>query len=141
MSTPTPSNRAVTVERFLHHLGGRDFEEVLELLSPTVTYRVPGNNALAGVFTGREAVARHLLDIAERTDGHFDPFKQDDVMVGQSHTAVLVNVRMQRQASTLRARILILLRFDVSDRIEAVSVFFDDLEAFERFAPRRSPPA
>jgi ketosteroid isomerase-like protein len=140
MRTPGPSDRAVTVERFLHHLGRRDFEEVLELLSPTVTYKVPGAHALAGVFSGREAVARHLLDIAERTEGHFDPFKQDDVMVGLSHTAVLVSVRMQRRASTLRTRLLILLGFDVSDRIEAVSVFFDDVEAFERFAPRRSPP-
>ena len=132
--SPANAARLTKVERFLHHLGQRDLAETLELLSPKVTYRVLGDHALAGLFTGREDVTRHLLAIAERTRGHFAPFKQDDVMVGVNHVAVLVDVRIQAPTSTMRTRLLILLGFDPAELIDAVTVFFEDLTAFERFA-------
>ncbi len=136
MSSPSDPSRVAKVERFLHHLGRRDLTETLELLSPHVTYRVPGDHTLAGDFSGRDEVARHLLAIAERTGGHFDPFKQDDLMVGVNHVAVLVDVRMQSQTATARTRVLILLRFDGDDLIDTVTMYSDDVAAVERFFGR-----
>lgn len=133
MADASAQTRVARVHQFLRHVGNKDVEQSLEQLSPDVVYRVEGNHVLAGVFSGREAVAGHLIGISEKTGGHLDPFKEDDVMVGVSHVSVLVNVRMQAQSSVIRTRYLLLLRFNTQDLIDHVTVFFEDLAAVERF--------
>jgi len=133
MSEPAQSDRVTKVRQFLRHIGKRDISEVMPLLSPEVTYHVVGSHALSGTYSGHDAVAGHLVDIAERTAGRFDPFKEDDVMVGLDHVCVLVNIRMQADGRTLRSRHVILLRFDFRDQIDHVTVFFENVDAVERF--------
>ncbi len=137
MSDAPARSRVARVQEFLRQVGNKDVAKTLELLSPDVTYRVVGNHVLAGMFSGRDAVAAHLVAIAQKTSGHFDPFKEDDLMVGVNHVSVLVNIRMQTPVSVLRTRLLFLLRFNASEMIDQVTVFFEELGAVERFYDSR----
>ena len=138
MTEASEPTRAAKATHFLRHVGKEDLAETLQLLSTQVHYHVVGDHALSGTFTGRDAVAGHLIEIAERTSGRLDPFKEEDVMVGVDHVSVLVNVRMQSKGVTFRGRYLILMRFDPHDKIDQVTVFFEDEAAISRFFGRSS---
>src|SRR5208283_3140195 len=93
-------------QQFVMHVGHRDFGRSIELLSSNVTYRVPGNHALAGVFSGREAVTRHLIDLVERTAGSFDAVKWEDWMLGEHHVAALADIHIQSAGQRYEGRAL-----------------------------------
>jgi len=96
MTTTEPPARLAIAQAFVLHLGHLDVEQVAKLLSPTVTYRVPGSYGLAGTFHGPDEVTRHLMALAERTRGTFDAFKWEDWMVGQDYVSILADIRSTR---------------------------------------------
>ena len=108
----------------------------MELLSPHVTYRVPGTHALAGVFSGREAIVGHLAALFERTDGSLDTFKWEDWLVGEQHVAALADVHIHMQGKRYKSRHLFLVGFDTDDKIVEIVVFFEDEHSAERFIGR-----
>jgi hypothetical protein len=115
------------------HIGHRDFGPAATVLSPAVTYRVAGEHALAGTFSGREEVCSHLSDVVERTMGTMDAIKWEDWMLGEHHIAAWGEVHVRSKGRVFSGRRLIMLRFDVDDKIDEVIVLFEDQRAIERF--------
>ena len=89
MTEATHPTRLAIAQQFLMHIGHRDFDQCIELLSPRATMRVPGRHALAGVFSGREEILKVHNRFAELTIGTFDTIKWEDWMVGEQHVAGL----------------------------------------------------
>lgn len=130
--TNSPTRLAIA-QRFLTHIGHRDIEESVELLSPNATYRVPGNHTFAGVFSGRQEILDHLIRLFERTMGSFDAFKWEDWMVGEQHVAALVRIHIHQTGQMYRGLHVFLVRFDSDDKITEIIVFFEDESSVERF--------
>ena len=133
MSDSTRHYRVAIAQEFLRHIGHGDPGQAIELLSPNVTYRTEGNNALAGLFTGRDAVVGHLMAVVERTKGTYETFKWEDWMVGEHNVVGLGVVHAQANGKIFRGRTLTLVAFNVSDEIEGITVFFEDPSGIDRF--------
>jgi hypothetical protein len=117
---------------FVTSLGVGNTNEALKSFATDVVYRVVGHHALSGPFSGRDAVAKHFKAIITQTDGRFDPVKFDDWMLGLSHVSILVDVHVEVGGASQQLRHLILMRFNVEDLIDDVTVFFSDPEVAER---------
>ena len=128
-----PPTRVAIAQQFLVLVGHRDVDQGIELLSPQATYHVPGIHALAGTFSGRDEIMRHLISLFDRTGGTYDAFKWQDWMLGEHHVAALAIVHINTKGQIYKARHLYLVRFDIHDKIEDVTVFFEDLRSAERF--------
>jgi ketosteroid isomerase-like protein len=126
-------DRLTTAQQFLTHIGRGDFAQAIDLLSENVTYRAQGHNALAGLFTGRDAVTRHLTELIERTRGTFEAFKWEDWLIGEHHVAGLSSVHAQSQGRIHKGRSLTLVGFNSADEIDHITVFFEDQSALDRF--------
>jgi hypothetical protein len=133
MPEPTNPTRLEAAQRFVMHIGHRDGNQAIGLLSPVVTYRVPGGRTLGGVFSGSAEVAGHLCDLVERTRGTFEAIKWDDWMVGEHHVAAWADIQMRIERYGFAGRVLFLLRFDVGDKIDEIVVLPEDQHAAKRF--------
>jgi ketosteroid isomerase-like protein len=136
MPDSIPNARLAITQELLLHLGRGDPQEAVKSLSENVVYRAEGTNALAGVFTGRDAVVRHLLALVERTRGTFETFKWEDWLVGEHHVVGLGSIHMQADGRIYRGRSLTLVSFTVVDEIDGITVFFEDPGGVDRFVGR-----
>jgi ketosteroid isomerase-like protein len=136
MADGTRPTRMAIAQEFLMHVGRPPVDRDMELLAPHVTYRVPGNHALAGVFSGREAIVGHLGALFDRTGGSLDTVKWEDWMVGEQHVAALADVHIQVQGKRYKSRHVFLVAFDSDDKIVEIVVFFEDEHSAERFIGR-----
>jgi ketosteroid isomerase-like protein len=114
-------------------MGHREIEQAMQYLSPNVVYRVSGQHALAGAFHGVDEVLAHLLDLAERSSGTFDAYKFEDWLVSENSVAAVVDAHMQGHGAMLTERNIFLFGFDGSDLISEIGIFFQNVEAIERF--------
>jgi ketosteroid isomerase-like protein len=133
MPDSTHRDRLATAQQFLTHISRGDVMQGIGLLSENVTYRAQGNNALAGLFTGRDAVIRHLTDLVERTKGTFEAFKWDDWLIGEHHVAGLSSIHAQSHGRIYKGRSVTVLGFTMAEQIEHITVFFEDQGAIDRF--------
>ncbi len=133
MTASAHPSRLEIARQFLMHIGRRDIDDAIALLSPRVSYDVPGDHALAGKFSGPAEVRKHLLDLDDRAWGTFDATKWEDWLVGEQHVAALAKISMSSEGKLARERLLYLIEFDVADMIVGVKVFFDDESAPLRF--------
>ena len=130
---PDSTHRLARAQLFLTHVGRGDFVQAIDLLSENVTYRAQGNNALVGLFTGRDAVIRHLTELVERTKGTFEAFKWEDWLIGEHHVVGLSSIHAQSHGRIYKGRSLTVLGFNVAEEIEHITVFFEDQNAIDRF--------
>jgi ketosteroid isomerase-like protein len=133
MAAALPPSRLQVAQRLAAHLGHRDFDEVADLLSQEVTYRVRGSHALAGTFHGPDEVIAHVRQLVDRTDDTYDAFKWDDWLVGDYHVVALFRVHAHGHGAAYAGRILLLFGFDPAEKISQITVFFDDEGGAERF--------
>jgi len=136
MPEGTQPTRLAIAQQFMAHIGHRDVDHGIELLSPNATSRIPGSHALAGTFSGRDEIMRHLINLYERTGGTFDAYKWEDWMLGEHHVAVLASVHFNTKGQMYEGRHLLLVRFDIDDKVEEIAVFFEDQRSVERFLGR-----
>jgi ketosteroid isomerase-like protein len=125
--------RVVAAQEFLTHIGRGDLGQAIELLAPDVTYWAQGHHAMAGVFHGPDGVARHIAQFVERTRGTFEAFKWEDWMVGEHNVVGLSDIQAQADGRIYRGRSLTLVSFNSADKIDAVTVFFQNQDALDRF--------
>jgi hypothetical protein len=123
----------INARRFLLSFSTPQFADAVGLLSPDVTYTVPGRNPLSGVFHGPTEVKRHLDELLEFSNGTYDVLKWVDWMVGESHVAALQYAQVQRRDSVYRGHHLYLVQSDQNDRLSEIRLFFEDQEAADRF--------
>jgi ketosteroid isomerase-like protein len=133
MPDSTHRDRLASAQQFLTHISRGDFAQATDLLSEDVTYRAEGNNALAGLFTGRDAVTRHLTQLVERTRGTFEAFKWEDWLIGEHHVVGLSSIHARSHGRIYKGRTLTVVGFNVADEIEHLTVFFEDQNAMDRF--------
>lgn len=126
MDVPDESSRLRTAQTFLIHLGHEDAREAINLLSPSITYKVPGNHPLSGVFSGKTEVEQHLMALVAATRGTFDLIQWEDWMEGSEHISALVHVQMQREGRIMDGHFVILLRFDLDGKIDEIVLYPDD---------------
>jgi hypothetical protein len=115
MPDSTHRDRLATAQQFITHVGGGDLDQAMDHLAEQVTYRAQGHNALAGLFVGRDAVARHLHQFVEH------------------HVVGLASVHAQSNGRIYKGRTVTVVRFNVADEIEGITVFFEDQNAIDRF--------
>jgi len=136
MTVGPPPSRLQVAYQLAAHLGQRDFDKVLGLLSPEVTYRVGGNQVLAGIFRGPDEVIAHMRQLVERTGNSYDAFKWEDWLVGDHHVAGLVRVHAHGHGAVYAGRHVVLFGFDQADKVSEITVFFEDVGGAERFFGR-----
>jgi hypothetical protein len=136
MPDSTETSRLAIAKEFLRHIGHSNASHAIGLLSERVTYRVQGDNALAGVFAGRDEIVAHLTQVMQKTMGTFEAYKWEDWMVGEHHVAGLADFHAQTEQRRVRGREVVVVGFDVADKIDAITVFFDDQAAMDRFVGR-----
>ena len=140
MDDSSSMTRVHIARQFALHVGRRDVAQALPLLSSEVSYRVLGDHSLAGTFIGPDAVASHLIYLADRTMGTFDTLKWVDWLVGEDHVAALAEVHMQADERIFHGRPLFLMKFDINDRISEITIFFESEADALWFFGRDSPP-
>jgi hypothetical protein len=133
MPDSTYRHRLAIAQQFLTYIVRGHCGEAIDLLSDQVTYRAQGNNALSGLFVGRDAVARHVQQLIERTAGTYEAFKWDDWLIGEYHVVGLASVHALSNGKIYKGRTVTVLGFTVADEIESITVFFEDQNALDRF--------
>ena len=133
MPDSTHGDRLALAKQYLIHTGRGDVAEAVGLLAEDVAYRAQGHNALAGLFTGRDAVTRHLAQLVERTRGTFEAFKWEDWLIGENHVVGLSSIHARSDGRIYKGRTVTVLRFNGADEIDGITVFFDDQSAIDRF--------
>jgi ketosteroid isomerase-like protein len=104
-----------------------------DLLSPDITYVVPGHHKLSGTFHGREEVMQHLAALRDTSGGTGETLKWIDWLVGESHLACLQYGQAERDGSRYRSHHVFLFTSDEEDLVLSIRVFFEDLDAADRF--------
>ena len=136
MTVGPPLSRLNVAYQLAAHLGQRDFDKVVDLLSQDVTYRVGGNHTLAGTFRGPVQVVAHVRQLVERTGDTYDAFKWDDWLVGAHHVAGLVRIHAHGHAAVYSGKLVVLFGFDPADKVCEITVLFEDAGGAERFFGR-----
>jgi SnoaL-like domain len=136
MPTPSDPPRLVNTKRFFMSFSAGKVDDAIHLLSPEVTYSVPGRTPLSGVCHGPEEVRGHLAKLLEFSAGTYDVLKWVDWMVGESHVAALQYLQMQGNGIVFRGHQLFLVETDHNDALSDIKVFFDNEEEANRFFSR-----
>ena len=122
------------VERFFMAFSSRNrLEEAVALLSPDVSYTVPGASRMGGVFRGPVDVRDHLARLLELSSGTFEVLKWVDWMVGQTHVAALQFAQAQGRGMIYRGHHLYLVQTDTDGLLSDIKMFFEEQEEAERF--------
>ncbi len=108
-------------------------DDVVHLLSPEVTYTVPGRNLLSGACHGPDEVRRHMATVLEFSKGTYDVLKWADWLVGESHVVALLYVQLQNKGAKFRGHLVYLVETDRNDLLSDIKVFFEDEEEADRF--------
>lgn len=115
------------------HIGHRDHDQAMALLSSEVKYRVAGDHDPPWRYFGSEDVAAHLCELSERTGGTFEAIKWEDWLVGDFHVAAWADIQAQQPGRRFAGRVMFLLRFDLDDKIDEIIVLPEDPSEAARF--------
>lgn len=109
-----------------------DVEGLRRLVADDVVWHASGRGPRSGNFRGRDAILEYLASIGDAAD-EFES-ELDDVLVGQSRTALLFRVSGRRGARLLEAGFVLLLRFEDGQIAELWSVARDQYAVDEFWA-------
>jgi ketosteroid isomerase-like protein len=129
----TGNARLEVAREFLQCLGAHNVDRMQELMEESATYQVEGTDGFSGIFQGRQEIAQHLTQLADRIHDTFDLLKLEDWLVGDTYVACVAVVQMQRQAQIFRSREMFLFGFWSGTLVGRFTVFFFDEGASERF--------
>jgi ketosteroid isomerase-like protein len=132
VSSPEPQ-RLINARRFFLSYSREHVDVAVQLLSPHIVYSVPGHSRLSGVFHGPDEVRRHIVKLIDFSRGTFEVLKWIDWMIGESHIAALQYAQAQTNGRIYRGHHIYLLEFDPDDLLSAITVFFEDQAAADRF--------
>jgi ketosteroid isomerase-like protein len=133
MAPSTEPQRLLNARRFFLSYSMKQLDEAVRLLSPNVTYTVPGNSQISGVFRGPDEVRHHIIKLIELSRGTFEVLKWMDWMVGETHISALQYAQAQSHGGIYRGHHLYLLESDPDDLLSNIKVFFEDQAAADRF--------
>ncbi len=132
VSTPEPQ-RLINARRFFLSYSREHVDDAVELLSPHIVYSVSGHSRLSGVFRGPDEVRQHIVNLIDFSRGTFEVLKWMDWMIGETHITVLQYAQAQTDGRIYRGHHMYLLEFDTDDLLSAITVFFEDQAAADRF--------
>ena len=105
----TEHEQAAAVRRGFERFIGGDVEALLRLFAPDAAWRVPGENAVAGEYRGRDEILAFLRRTAELTGGTYR-VELLWVVADDEHAAALYRARGERGARTLDIEQVLLIR-------------------------------
>lgn len=109
-----------------------DFERLFEIFHEDMTWRVPGDNRLSGVFRGREEIMKNFGTLSEVTDSYWahplDYFGSDD------HVVLVAHVRATRGDKVLDEKEALVFRVKDGKLAECWHLGFDPQGWDEFFA-------
>lgn len=79
-----------------------DIPAVVALFSPDISWRVPGDNPVAGNYKGTDEVLAFFGQLMERSGGSFR-IQVRDILAGETHLAALVTEQASSGDVDLRA--------------------------------------
>ncbi len=132
VSTSEPQ-RLINARRFFLSYSREHVDDVVELLSADIVYSVSGHSRLSGVFRGRDEVRQHIVNLIDFSRGTFEVLKWMDWMIGETHITVLQYAQAQTDGRIYRGHHMYLVEFDPDDLLSAITVFFEDQAAADRF--------
>jgi ketosteroid isomerase-like protein len=133
MPAPPDPPRLVNTQRFFMNVSEDRIDDVIHLLSPDVTYTVPGRSSLSGVCHGPAEVRSHLAQLFAFTRGTYDVLKWVDWLVGEIHVAAYQYTQMQRNGIIYRGHQMFLVQTDHNDALSDIRVLFENEEDAGRF--------
>ena len=133
MPVPPDPPRLVNTRRFFMNFSEDKVDDVIHLLSPDVTYTVPGRSSLSGVCHGPAEVRRHLAQLFAFTKGTYDVLKWVDWLVGETHVAAFQYTQMQMNGIIYRGHQMFLVQTDHNDALSDIKVLFENEEDASRF--------
>jgi uncharacterized protein len=95
------------------------------------SYHVPGNNIVAGTYTGTEAILGLFALTATETQGSLT-FEFHDMVVGENHVCVLDRVKGTRKGRTLDQNRVLITHVE-NGRTTDVWVVLEDEYDFDEF--------
>ncbi len=119
------------VKRLLAAFSRPDLGTIRASLTPDVRFHVPGNNLLAGEYTGIEQVLDLLARIWEVTDGTIR-VSLHDALANEQHGVLLYTVSAKRRDASYTYRQLDLYHFR-DGRVSEVWGYPVDLRGFDDF--------
>ena len=107
-------------------LATNQLDPMEQLLSPNVTYTVPGRSAISGVFHGPAEVKVHISRLHKFFNGTYDILKWVDWLEGESHVAGIQYVQVQSHGTRYRGHQVYVVTFDHNDALLEIKVLFED---------------
>lgn len=131
--------RAQTVLRLMTAFTAQDRATIEALLHPDCVWRVPGDNALAGEYVGRQHVLE-LFGVLRRLFSGPAHFEVIDLVQGEHRTVLYQYAEVEMGGRTLRMRECLVFGFD-AERIVEVDEFQHDQVAFDHAFSRAAVAA
>lgn len=127
---PVTESDLDVVRKLYSALLSRDAEYLARAFSHA-SYHVPGNNIVAGTYTGSEAILGLFALTATETDGSLT-FEMHDIVVGENHVCVLDRVKGTRKGRTLEQNRVLITHVE-NGMTADVWVVPEDEYAFDEF--------
>jgi len=108
-----------------------DLDALFGLMADDIVWRMPGNNALAGVFVGRDQIMESFAALQRNVDAYWayplDYFGSDD------HVVLVAHVRARRGAKQLDTKECLLWRVNGEGKLAEVWHMALDEKAWDAF--------
>ena len=118
------------VRKLYAALLNRDPEYLVRAFSHA-SYHVPGNNIVAGTYTGTEAILGLFALTNQETEGSLT-FEFHDIVAGENHVCVLDRVKGTRKGRTLDQNRVLITHVE-NGRTTDVWVVLEDEYDFDEF--------
>ncbi|MEQ8433746.1 MAG: nuclear transport factor 2 family protein [Oceanicaulis sp.] len=107
-----------------------DMDKLFSIFADDMTWRVPGNNKLSGVFVGKDQIVANFATLAEVADTYWaHPI---DYFGSEDHVALVAEVRATRGEETLQEKEVLLFRVENGKLAECWHLGLDP-EGWDRF--------
>ncbi|MBC7385392.1 MAG: nuclear transport factor 2 family protein [Cryobacterium sp.] len=99
----SPSKNRETIEAIYEAFSARDYDGVLKLCDPKVTFQIAGKSALAGKYDAGNFVSNLASKWNELSGGKFN-LDVHDILASDRHAVALASVKFARGDQTLEYR-------------------------------------
>jgi ketosteroid isomerase-like protein len=113
---------------FHRALSTKDWASLESILSPEVTWTLPGDNQISGVASGVDEV----VDRAELIASYGPSFELEVVLVSRENMALLIRNRAERGELVLDERVATVCTL-AGDEIVAIETYLSDLDGMDAF--------
>jgi uncharacterized protein len=120
------------VRRGYEALARGDMDAMSEIASNEVEFHIPGDHPLAGDYKGSDAYRRYYRRLMEATSGGYRVELEHVFMDGRGHVIAVHRGTAERDGR-MRHQLLAVLYTITNDKVTAINVFDEDIDASNQF--------